>query len=220
MGRLLTILISLAFALQNSAGLPQADLPSLLAGVERTFARMRDLTASFVQIYEDPLNRKYQESGHLYLKRPRMMRWEYRKPEEKLFVSNGKMVYLYTPADRQVNREAVKESLDDRIPLMLLLGNSNLRKEFARIELIQIKPLLEGNRVLRMFPRRAGEINEIILEVDPSSNYLIRRLIFSQSDGSRSEFIFSNIRTNSGLDASFFDFKIPPGVQVLEGIGQ
>lgn len=219
MGRLLLALILIEFAGQNSDVRPQPDLPALIDGIERTFGRMRDLSADFIQIYEDPLNRKQQESGHLYLKRPRMMRWEYMDPEEKLFISNGKWVYLYSPADRQVNREAVKESLDERIPLLFLLGNPSLSKEFSRIERIGMKPLLKGNAVLRMFPKRAGEIQEIVLEVDPG-NYFIRRLVFSQSDGSRSEFIFSNTRTNVGLRASFFEFKIPPGVQVLDGIGQ
>ena len=62
-----------------------------------------------------------------------MMRWEYKNPEEKLFVSDGKTVFLYVPADRQVSKEAVRQTLDDRIPLMFLLGRSNLRNEFDEI---------------------------------------------------------------------------------------
>jgi len=147
-----------------------------------------------------------------------MMRWEYKKPEEKVFVSNGMFVYLYVPADRQVTREAVRESMDDRIPLMFLLGRENLTSEFTRIEELGTKPLVEGLHVLRMQPRRAGNVSEVILEVDPA-NFNIRRLVLTQSDGSRSEFIFMNIRQNNRLPASLFDFKIPPGVEVIEGMG-
>ena len=67
-------------------------LSALVEGVERSFAQMKDFSADFIQIFEDALNRKHQESGHLYLMRPRMMRWEYKNPEEKLFVSDGKPV--------------------------------------------------------------------------------------------------------------------------------
>src|SRR5438552_15326591 len=125
---------------------PQLDkgLPGLVEGVERLFAQMKDFSADFIQIFEDALNRKQQESGHLYLMRPRMMRWEYKNPEEKLFVSDGKTVYFYVPADRQVNKEAVRETLDDRIPLMFLLGKSDLRKEFTRFDLLNTKPFLQG----------------------------------------------------------------------------
>jgi outer membrane lipoprotein-sorting protein len=70
-----------------------------------------------------------------------------------------------------------------------------------------------------MTPKRKTDLKELIMEVDPQ-NSQIRRLILDHNDGSRSEFIFSNIRTNTSLKASLFDFKVPPGVQVVEGIGQ
>ena len=194
-------------------------LADMVDGVDRSFAHMKDLSSDFIQIFEDSLNRKQQESGHLYLMRPRMMRWEYKNPEDKLFISDGKTVYFYVPADRQVNKEAVKNSFDDRIPLMFLLGQSNLRKEFTRFELLNTKPFFEGTKVVRMYPKSKTDLVEIVMEVDPAS-YLIRRLLLTHSDGARSEFIFSGIRTNTGLRSSLFDFAVPPGVEVIQGLGQ
>jgi outer membrane lipoprotein carrier protein len=194
-------------------------LADIVDGVGRSFANMKDLSSDFIQIFEDSLNRKQQESGHLYLMRPRMMRWEYKKPEDKLFVSDGKTVYFYVPADRQVNKEAVKNSFDDRIPLMFLLGQSNLRKEFTRFELLNTKPFFEGTKVVRMYPKNKTDLQEIVMEVDPAS-YLITRLLLTHSDGARSEFIFSGIRTNTGLRSSLFDFTVPPDVEVVQGLGQ
>jgi outer membrane lipoprotein carrier protein len=203
------------------SGTAQQDrgLSGLVEGVERSFAHMKDFSSDFIQIFEDPLNRKQQESGHLFMMRPKMMRWEYKNPEEKLFVSDGKTVYFYVPADHQVNKEAVKQSFDDRIPLMFLLGQSNLRSEFTRFELLNTKPFFEGTKVVRMYPKRKTDLQEILMEVDPAT-YLIRRLLLAHSDGSRSEFIFSGIRINAGLQASMFDFKVPPGVEVVQGLGQ
>jgi len=209
----LAVLLAL---LQAPAATP--NLSTLVEGVERSFARMKDFSADFIQI-EDSLNQKRQESGHLYLMRTRMMRWEYKNPEEKLYISNGKTVYFYVPADRQVNKEAVRETVDDRIPLMFLLGRSDLRKEFTRFELLSTRPFLEGTKVVRMYPRRKTDLAELVMEVDPA-NFLVRRLLLVHTDGSRMEFIFSNIRINTGLRASMFDFKVPAGVEVIEGIGQ
>src|SRR6185503_6557103 len=132
---------------------PAVSLDTLVRAVERSFATMKDFSADFVQIFQDPLNQKQQESGHLYLMKPRMMRWEYTNPEEKLFVSDSKNVYLYVPADKQVSKEAVKETFDDRMPLMFLLGRSDLRNEFTRFELLNPRPVVEGTKVLRMYPR-------------------------------------------------------------------
>ena len=198
---------------------PAVSLDRLVAGVERSFETMKDFSADFVQIFQDPLNQKQQESGHLYLMRPRMMRWEYKNPEEKLFVSDSKNVYLYVPADRQVSKEAVRDTFDDRMPLMFLLGRSDLRNEFTRFELLNTRPFLEGTKVLRMYPRRKTDLSEVIMEVDPA-NFQVRRLLLAHMDGSKSEFIFSNIRINTGLKASIFQFKVPTGVEIVDGIAQ
>src|SRR2546425_3941070 len=198
----------LAALLSTVPGPQEKGLSDIIPGVESSFARMKDYSADFIQIFEDSLNRKQQESGHLYLMRPRMMRWEYKNPEDKLFISDGKTVYFYVPADRQVNKEAVKNSFDDRIPLMFLLGQSNLHNEFTRFELLNTKPFFEGTKVVKMYPKSKTDLQEVVMEVDPAT-YFIRRLLLAHSDGSRSEFIFSGIRTNTGLRGSLFDFTVP-----------
>jgi outer membrane lipoprotein carrier protein len=213
-------LLVLVFALvAGQSPRPAGTLADLVSGVEQSFARMNDLSADFVQIFQDPLNRKQEEAGHLYLKRSGKMRFEYKTPEEKLFISDGKTVYFYMPDSRQVNKESVKETFDDRMPLMFLLGRSNLSSEFTRFEIPKDKPFLNGTKLVRMFPKRKTDLKEVVMEVDPT-NYQVRRLLLQHMDDSRSEFIFSNIRTNTGLNSSLFDFKVPPGVKIVEGIGQ
>ena len=192
---------------------------NLVKGVERSFAQMNDFRADFHQISRGILNQKQEAAGHLYLKKSKMARWEYKTPEEQFFISDGKTVYLYVPADKQVNKEPVKETFDDRIPLMFLLGRSNLSNEFKEFTLLNTEPHLAGTKVVRMIPKRKTDLKELIMEVDPQ-NYQIRRLIMEHVDERREEFIFSNIRINTGLKASQFEFKIPAGVQVIEGLGQ
>src|SRR5262245_18546022 len=109
----------------------QKGLSDLVAGVERYFAQMKDFNSDFIQIDQNPLNRKRQASGHVYRMRPRMLRWEYKSPEEQFFISDGTFVYFDVPGDKQVNKEAVKDTFDDRMPLMFLLGRSDLRSEFT-----------------------------------------------------------------------------------------
>src|SRR6266446_8834526 len=153
----------LALLVSAGAGPQQMGLSDIIQGVEDSFARMKDFSSDFIQIFEDALNRKQQESGHLYLMRPRMMRWEYQNPEDKLFISDGKTVYFYVPADRQVNKEAVKDTFDDRMPLMFLLGRSNLQNEFKDFTLLNTKPFLEGTKVVRMTPKRKTDLTELIM---------------------------------------------------------
>ena len=210
---ILVLLFSLA------SGQPAPSLNAIIDGVDRTYARMKDFSADFVQLEQNSLNRKQQGAGHLYLMRPRMARYEYKTPEEQLFVSDGKMAYFYVPADKQVRQGAVKDTMDDRIPLMFLIGRSNLRGEFTSFEQLPVRPVVAGAVVVRMVPRRKTDLSELVAEIDPQS-FLIRRLVLGHHDGSRSELTFSNIQVNTGLKAGLFNFVPPAGVQVLEGIGQ
>ena len=196
-------------------------LVALLDGVEEKLEGMNDMSADFLQIHEDSLNETIEEGGHLYLRRPRMMRWEYRTPEEKLFVTDGETVYLYLPNEAQVNRDRAGESYDDRIPIMFLLGRSDLESEFTSIGLnpAGILPRVPGAAVLRMYPRRESDVNEVVLDVDPAT-FDIRRVRMTYVDDSVMEFVFDRIETNSGLDRSLFEFVPPAGTEVVDGIAQ
>jgi outer membrane lipoprotein carrier protein len=218
----MSLLLALFFGLFQSAqpaAPPRQDTSAIIDGVDRTFARMQDFSADFVQIAQDSLNQRQQEEGHLYLMRPRKMRMEYKNPEEKLFVSTGKNVYWYVPMDRQVQVDKVKDALDDRIPLMFLVGRSNLRGEFEKFEALSTKPVMDGAVVISMTPKKKTDLKQLIIEVDPRT-YHLRRLALTHDDGSHSEFRFSNIRLNARLNPSLFEFTPPPGVRIVEGIGQ
>jgi len=60
------------------------------------------------------------------------MRWQYTTPAGKLFVSDGKYIYLYTPGTQRVERSKVKETDDMRAPLAFLLGKLDFQRDFKR----------------------------------------------------------------------------------------
>ena len=91
-----TIMVTL---LAPSAAPPGADAAlarTLLQRLERHHARTADLVARFTQSYRSGmLGREVTERGVVSIKRPGRMRWEYKDPEPKLFVSDGKTFYLF-----------------------------------------------------------------------------------------------------------------------------
>ena len=212
-----TVILSLAAA---SWAAPQTtDLPTLIERVDRNFAGMRDFSAEFIQITAFSLNRTQQDEGHLYLTKDHKMRAVYRKPEEKLFVSDGKTLYSYSPVDREVIQEKLKDSAADLTPMMALIGRADLRKEFDPISRLGTKPLFTGDWVLRLNPIRKNEnVQSIEIEVNPNSN-LIDRIVVLGTDKSRNEFIFMNIEINKNIPASMFQFTPPAGTrQVNPGV--
>lgn len=145
-----------------------------------------------------------------------MMRWEYRTPEERLFVVDGDTMYSYAPADRQARRDSVGESFDDRVPILFLLGRSDLEGEFSDYT-SESDVQVPGACGMRMTPRRESEVEEVLLEVDPST-FDIRRMRLRFFDDSITDFVFEAIRTNRGLDEELFDFVAPPGVPLVDGL--
>ena len=157
------------------------------------------------------------ESGSLWLEKLGKMRWEYRSPKEKLFLSDGKDAWFYLPDDRQVRRTSVKKLDDLRSPLAFLLGKTRLEKELDGLSLApDVAALTPGNTVLRGIPKAmADRVREVILEI--TADYRIVRIQFEEADESVTEYRFSQQKENSPIADQRFKFSAPPGVEVIDG---
>jgi outer membrane lipoprotein carrier protein len=193
------------------------DLSRLIDGVQAKYSRMKGLSADFHQVYTGRDGRTIRESGRLLLKRPGKARWDYTTPERKLFVSDGKNVYFYVLGERQAARSSIRASADPQIPFLFLLGRGNLRRDFSKIEMItDQQPLGAGNRMLRLYPKRAPEeFKQLVVEVAPQS-FEVRRLVIFERNGARMDFVLTNVRENYVAADSEFQFNPPPGVIVKQ----
>lgn len=198
---------------ETPGGMAVADFVHRL---EASYRDVRTLRAAFEQDYQWG-ERARVESGIVYFARRGRMRWEYRQPREKLFLSDGKSLWLYVPEEKQAARSSVKASQDIRVPLGLLLARVDLYKVFGKIEFAdQAFPASLGDRILRAYPKRADEqgFEEVVMEVDPAFD--LRRLILVYLDHSRMVFAFSRIERNPPLGDGLFQFNSPPGTEVIE----
>ncbi|MFZ3265292.1 MAG: outer membrane lipoprotein carrier protein LolA, partial [Terriglobales bacterium] len=79
------------------------DIRQLAHAVDEHYNHLHSLEAEFTETYRSEGSERV-ESGTLWLKKPRKMRWEYRSPKEKVFVSDGRVVWFYVPAERQLRK--------------------------------------------------------------------------------------------------------------------
>lgn len=190
-------------------------LEASIDALQKKYARMRDLHMDFVQSYGWPGRQPKAESGQVYLRRPGWMRWEYQEPQEKLFLSNGKIIHFYLPDRRQVQKSRVKNTRDRRIPFSFLLGRGNLKRDFSKIEWSRERSFFAGNRVITAYSRKnIDEFAEVLMEYDPVQMQM-QRVAIIESGGARNDFIFTNIRENTGLSEKLFEFRAPAGVEVV-----
>src|ERR1700693_75819 len=198
-----------------------ADVKTMAAAVDAHYNHLRSLQAEFTEVYRGSgMDRT--ESGTVWLakgglKKPGKMRWEYRSPREKLFVSDGRDAWFYVPDDRQARKTEARKLDDIRSPLAFLLGKSKLEKELQGLSLApDVAPLSAGDVVLRGVPQAlADRISEILVEVTPE--HRIMRIVMNEGDGSVTEYRFSDQRENQTIPDGRFDFKPPPGTETVEG---
>ena len=192
-----------------------SDLSTLASAVDAHYNHLRTLQTDFTEIYSGAGTDRT-ETGVLLLKKPGKMRWEYRSPREKLFVSDGHDVWFYVPGENQARRSEVKKLDDLRSPLAFLLGKTKLEKELQGLSLaLDVKPLNAGNTVLRGVPKGLqGRISQVLLEISPG--HAIERIVMEEMDGSTTEYRFANQREDLALADGQFNFRVPAGVEIIE----
>jgi len=197
---------------------PTTDVKTLAAAVDEHYNHLRSLQAEFTEIYRGA-GMERSEWGTLWLKKPGKMRWEYRSPKDKLFVSDGRDAWFYVPEDHQARMTPARKLEDLRSPLAFLLGKTKLEKELQGLSLApDVTPLAAENVVLRGVPERLAErISEILLEIDTA--HRIVRIVIQDVDGSATEYRFGDTKEDVAVSNARFEFHPPAGTETVEDVG-
>lgn len=193
------------------------DVSEIVEKVEATCAQVQDLSAHFQQTATNRTLGQVQEASGLFLlKRPSMMRWEYQKPEARLFVTDGKTLWAYSPTDKQVIVQDVRDALASRVPLAFLAGDCQLRREFEvrAVEHAGTRAT-PSVKLLDLKPRRAeAGIARLLLEVSLKT-YTVEKTTLFDAYGNTTVIAFTNLKLNAGLGDQSFQFTPPAGVTVV-----
>jgi outer membrane lipoprotein carrier protein len=193
--------------------LPNAHV--VAQAVDDHYNRLHSLQAEFTEIYQGG-GVERTESGTLWLKKPGKMRWEYRSPEEKLFVGNGDDAWLYLPAEKQVRKSNMHKLEDLRSPLAFLLGKTKLEKELTGLAFApEARPWKDGDSVLRGVPRGLEDrVQSVLIEVTPE--HQIARILIQGVDDSITEYRLSEQKENVEVSDGKFHFTAPVGSETID----
>ena len=182
--------------------------------VQQKYDSVRDFSADFTHEAESGvLRKKLVESGSVMVKKPGKMRWAYKAPEEKLFVSDGVRMYMHTHADNQVLVSAVPADDQATTAVLFLTGKGKLTRDFT-VTLIEGAP--GGTYALKLQPKLEERDYDWLQLVVDRSTFQIRSLTAADKQGTRSTFTFSNFKENVGLPDKTFQFSIPRGADVIQ----
>jgi len=194
-----------------SAFAGDAALDGLLKGVEARYNKAKTLQVVFHEDYTPQGRPRRSESGTLMLRKPGRMRWDYDQPKGKLFVADGKFLWLYTPAENRAEKMKLQESDDMRAPLAFLLGKLNFQKEFRNL---QAKPEGAGTRITA--EPKTDNLPYSAVEFVVSPDRQIREVKVTGFDHSILEFRFDKERVDPSLDNKLFQFQVPKGAELVE----
>jgi len=199
--------VSLA-AVAAAQGEPSAQ--DVAAALQRKYDTIRDFSTDFVHTHEcGVLKRKREERGTLLVKKPGKMRWNYRPPDEKVFVSDGVRLIQYFPEE---NRALVSGAPDnDQAAVLFLAGRGSLTRDFT----VSFGAAdAAGSWTLRLEPKRPQPEYDWLEITAARGTYVLQSLTVAEKQGSRSTFVFTNFKENPGLADKTFAFSIPRGAEI------
>ncbi len=190
---------------------PQVD--TLINQVESHYNRAQTLAVDFTETFTVQGRVRKPESGTLTLRKPGRMRWDYSQPTGKVFVSDGKTIYLYTADDKRVERSSLKASEDMRAPMAFLLGRLELKKEFTSFD---TRPAEGGTWLDATAKNDRVPYEKIQMLIGAGGS--IRQLRILGRDDSQLSFLFANETVNPALNNKLFEFAIPDGAEVVDAV--
>jgi outer membrane lipoprotein carrier protein len=196
-----------------------AQSPSLeeaLRQVEAAYGRINDLKAEFDQTaFNKSLNQSIPAQGTVYLKKGGKLRWEFADPTPQQIVSDGKTVWIYTPALNQVNVGPAPEALAGPAG-SFLAGLGRVREHFNVRFLNPAEPRdRDGNIVLDLVPKSTlPTMSRLVLSFDPRSWEVRRAVTYDQFENTVT-MQFRKPAVNTGLADTLFTFVAPKGVATV-----
>ncbi|MBI5892779.1 MAG: outer membrane lipoprotein chaperone LolA [Deltaproteobacteria bacterium] len=187
------------------------DLDSILSNVQKTYENISDMKASFVQETTSATFKDTQKSeGIVYFKKPGMMRWEYSNPNKDVIVNNGETIWVYQPDLGQV---MVSKFDKESSPLSkhFLSGMGNVKNDFD-VKLGEETPF---SYTLILVPKtQQPNIRKIHLTIDKKT-FMMNKTASFDPFGNIASVRFIDVKTNTNLQKSIFNFEIPKGVKVV-----
>ena len=173
-------------------------------------AKASTLQAEFSQVLVSEKGVPGQKSnGLFYLQRPGKFRWDYQKPYRQEIVSNGGKVWFYDVDLEQVTGKRLNDAIGST-PALLLSGEVPLEKNFT----VESQGLDEGLYWIKLLPRNEDSgFKHVLIGLDGDT---LAGMELNDNFGQLTRIYFSKVKIGGRLEASLFDFKAPPGVDVFE----
>lgn len=202
-----------AFLLCVSAlSLPQLAISSELDGnidkIQKAYEKIKDMKGSFTQknIIKN-LNKTDSYKGEFFIRQPLRMKWIYTgKASQDIFINNDTAL-IYNRDGKQAYKGKFDKTAYGQTPIALLGGFGNIRQEFIITG--------KGNTLLLKPKSPLVNITSISMTLS-EDDFPIQSFVIQDDRSNVIEIVLKDVKTNTGLKDSIFEFSVPKGVSVYE----
>lgn len=183
------------------------EASELIEQIEGKYAKVDSLKADFTQTSKSELFGDEVTKGELLVARPAKMRWTY--GTEKLFVTNGEKMWIYTEEDRQVieydDVSSARSSAD-----ALFTSLDKLHEVFD----VKVLSSTEAGHRVELRPHEEAQFKVVQLMLD--AELLVKKVVITDTFDAVTELDFDNVKLNLTVADAEFVFTVPDGVDVVK----
>ena len=187
-----------------------------VAALEGFYASVQSMQANFVQITRQPsMGIEEEQRGQLILKRLRKMRWDFTRPDKRLFVTDGQQMWIHSPEDNQVIHYKDVAGMSSGGIDSLLSEMDKLSESFTVVLDLDPKSTTMGHFGLKLTPKVEAPFKSLYLEVNKRKLTLKRVLVVDTFDN-ETELRFSAVKVNVDVADTMFQFEVPAGAELIQ----
>ncbi len=176
--------------------------------IQKAYEKIKDMKGAFTQknTIKD-LKQTNSYKGEFFIKQPLKMKWVYTgKTAQDIFIGNNTVI-IYKKGDKQAYKGKFDKETYGQTPVALLSGFGNIRQEFAISG--------RGNSLLLTPKKPLGNITSITITLS-DEDFPIKSFTIQDGASNVIEITLKDVKINTGLKDSTFEFSLPKGVNVYE----
>jgi len=208
-------LLLLLFGAITNAGAAPTSAEDIAKKLQVTYEKSASFQADFTQSTSLQQSRRQRNGeGSMLIAKPGLMRWDYRQPDQQVFICDGQTMSMYFAKAAQMMVMSAKEYLQSDVTYAFFLGTGDILRDFEA-KLPKADYCCGESPTLQLFPRAEhGQVEHLDVWLDDRS--LVRRLKIADHFGSITELNFTNIRLNQKIERNIFTFTPPPGTEIVK----
>ena len=159
-----------------------------------------------------------------------MFRWEYREPSVQEIISDGQIMWVYLPENRQVIESDISQlnAEQGENPVTFLSGLGNLSQDFL-INWGSSQKVASGGYLLQLEPRKESQfiqkieivvselaVNRWLKQQKTGDIFPILATLITDPNGNRTAIEFRDVQVNQELADQLFSFERPEGVELVD----